>query len=79
MFWEYTGRPDRRARRNPQLSPSLAIRGGKWKLLVNPDGADPELYDLETDRQETRNVADENPAIAERLTAPLLEWKRSLP
>jgi hypothetical protein len=34
-------------------SPQLATRAGKWKLLVNADGSQLELYDLAADSQRT--------------------------
>src|SRR4051812_10217572 len=79
MLWEYGrnsafGYPQGRDR-----SPNVAIREGNWKLLVNADGSNVELYDLLADRNETRNLADKNPDIAKRLVAAALEFRRSLP
>ena len=55
------------------------MRDGKWKLLANADGSQAELYDLNADGNETKNVADANPEVATRLTDAALNWKRSLP
>jgi hypothetical protein len=60
-------------------SPNLAIRDGRWKLLVNGDGSQPELYDFAASQQETDNVAARHPAVARRLERALLSWRRSLP
>ena len=60
-------------------SPNVAIRDGNWKLLLNADGSDVQLYDLTTDRNETRNLAVEKPAVAKRLAEQALAWRRSLP
>jgi len=60
-------------------SPQLAIRDGKWKLLMNPDKSRIELYDLNRDPGEVDNLADNNPKIVRRLSKQLLEWKGSLP
>jgi arylsulfatase A-like enzyme len=60
-------------------SPNVAVRDHQWKLLVNADGSDTELYDLSKDRNETENVAAANPAIAERLKSEALRWRKSLP
>ena len=57
----------------------LAIRDGKWKLLCEHDGSRPELYDLETDRGETKNLATEHADIVQRLTAQVLAWDKSMP
>jgi N-acetylgalactosamine-6-sulfatase len=60
-------------------SPMLAIRDGKWKLLMNPDGSRVELYDIPIDPGEQNNVADENPAIVADLSKQVLEWQKTLP
>ncbi len=41
---------------------------GKWKAVINKDGKT-ELYDLETDESETKDLAAKRPAIAARLKA----------
>ena len=53
---------------------SLAIRRGDWKLLVNPDGTNAELYDLSKDANETQNLAAEHPGLTEELSKSLLAW-----
>ena len=81
IFWEY-GRASKFFNYPGPVydrSPHLAVREGKWKLLVNDDGSHVELYDLSADGNETNNVADANPALAKRLTDAALNWKRSLP
>jgi arylsulfatase A-like enzyme len=60
-------------------SPNVAIREGKWKLLVNADGTGLELYDLDADRNETQNITDKNPDVAKRLEDLALQWRKSLP
>jgi arylsulfatase A-like enzyme len=76
MVWEFGGiNPSRPSRR----SPPYAIRDGKWKFLVKADGSGAELYDLETDRNETRNLADTHPQIAKRLQQTVLKWRETLP
>lgn len=44
-----------------------AVRFGKWKAHRAKPGAPLELYDLETDIAESRNVAAANPAIVRRI------------
>jgi len=46
----------------------LAIRQGPWKLIFLK-GGDRELYNLQADLSETKNVAAANPEIVEKLTA----------
>ena len=59
--------------------PDLAMRRGKWKLLCEYDGSDPELYNLETDRGESKNVADQHAELVGELTKTLIAWHRSMP
>jgi arylsulfatase A-like enzyme len=81
LFWEY-GR-NTKAFAFPGIpadrSPNVALREGDWKLLVNADGSNAQLYDLKTDPKETHNVAEANPDIAERLKQKALAWRNSLP
>jgi len=62
-----------------ERQPDLAIREGTWKLLCDYDGGNPQLYELETDRGEQRNVAGGHLQEAARLTETLLAWHRSMP
>lgn len=59
--------------------PMLAVRDGKWKLLMNPDRSRIELYDIPSDPTEVDNVADRHPEIVRRLSAQLLKWQATLP
>jgi len=60
-------------------SPNLAIREEAWKLLINDDGSDVQLYDLQQDSQETRNVASEHTEVVQRLKSHLITWRQALP
>jgi uncharacterized sulfatase len=63
----------------PEDNPDLAIRAGRWKLLVNQDGSEPQLYDLERDSSESTNRIAEKPEIAKRLQELVFQWNRGLP
>tara|TARA_Y100001934_G_scaffold282129_1_gene394543 strand:+ start:1487 stop:2914 length:1428 start_codon:yes stop_codon:yes gene_type:complete len=60
---------------------SLAIRRGKWKLIVHAD-AKRELYDLDSDVGETSNLIETQPEVADdlaRLLQSYLDNGRSTP
>ncbi len=81
LMWEY-GRNEKffgYPRQPIDRSPNLAIRDGQWKLLVNSDGGDEELYDLAVDRRESSNVASGHPEVASRLKHAVLDWRHTLP
>ncbi|MCU0918144.1 MAG: sulfatase-like hydrolase/transferase [Planctomycetes bacterium] len=59
--------------------PMLAIREGRWKLLMNPDRSRVELYDIPSDPTELDNVASQNPDVVERLARQVLAWQKTLP
>jgi arylsulfatase A-like enzyme len=91
LFWEYGrnaaylrpgSRPDADqwgAGSPHDASPNVAIRDGRWKLLLNDDGRRMELYDLLADPKETSNLAQREPEVGARLSAQALAWRRSLP
>ena len=80
LFWEYGRDPGYlRPGLESDRSPALAVREGNWKLLMNPDGSDVELYDFSNGFSEIENLAAKNPDISSRLTEALSEWWRSIP
>jgi arylsulfatase A-like enzyme len=80
IYWEY-GRNDISFGypRNADRSPSLAMRSGRWKLLMNPDGSRVELYDLLTDKNETTNLAATSPETVASMKIKLLNWWQKVP
>jgi arylsulfatase A-like enzyme len=59
--------------------PRLAMRDGKWKLLMNPDDSRIELYDIPADPMELNNVADEHADVVARMRKAVLAWYKTLP
>ncbi len=51
----------------------LALRQGPWKLIFLKGGAH-ELYNLQTDLSETKDVAAANPEVVEKLTAMMKKY-----
>ncbi len=55
------------------VSGSRAVRMGRWKLVA-ARGRPWELYDLETDRTETNNLAGQHPERVETMTGAYQTW-----
>ncbi|MEX0320933.1 MAG: sulfatase [Puniceicoccaceae bacterium] len=75
IFWEWRGGMGGR----DYMWPYNGIRDGKWKMLVNQELNRLELYDIESDWAEKRNVAKQHPEIVQKLSRKLNAWKKSLP
>jgi len=71
--------PDRDAFYGEADLPDLAVRDGKWKLLCEYDGSEPQLYDLDADPGESRNLAKQHPRVVARLRSALVAWHQSMP
>ena len=80
LFWEYGRDPSYlRPGLESDRSPALAVRDGDWKLLMNTDGGEVELYDFSDGFDERRDLAEQRPETASRLRESLLRWWRSIP
>jgi N-sulfoglucosamine sulfohydrolase len=81
LFWEYGRNATSFAYPQDAMhrSPAIAVREGAWKLLVNADNTGMQLFDIEADRNETKDIAAENPDVATRLSQLALSWRKSLP
>jgi arylsulfatase len=55
---------------------SRAVRDGKWKLTAVAAGGGWELYDIEADRTELRNLAAAHPERVRRMAAQWEDWAR---
>lgn len=50
------------------------MRSGKWKIVSIFPSDKWELYNIEKDRGETKDLAQSNPEIVNQLAAKYLEW-----
>ncbi len=76
IFWR---RPPDRPGTKREDNPDLAVRDGNWKYLVNYDGSDAQLFDLDADVSESQNLVADQPQIVERLHAALTRWNALMP
>jgi N-acetylgalactosamine-6-sulfatase len=58
---------------SPNVSPQLAIRDGKWKLLMNPNQSHLELHDLISDPSEVEGCLS-NPSSVDRCNFGIPGW-----
>ncbi len=88
LLWEYGRKPGAAGKvkggfpypNEPgSKSPNVAIRDGDWKLLVNSDGTQTELYHLSRDPNESKNLAETEFATVERLRKAALAWMAAMP
>ncbi len=79
VFWQY-GHPHAilKGGKPEHQSPTFAIRDGRWKLLVNPDGSEAQLFDLEADKGETTNLLSTHSSRATAMAARVSEWANDL-
>ena len=55
--------------------PGAAIRSGKWKMIEFFETGEKELYDLESDLGELKNLASKYPEKIKELTSKMAEWR----
>jgi len=70
--------PDRKHFYGIENLPDLAVREGQWKLLCDYDGGRPQLYNLEADPGESRNMAEDKPDLARELAQKTVDWWQSV-
>jgi hypothetical protein len=54
------------------------VREGRYKLLSSAKAEKPQLYDLDADIGEARDLAAEKPDVVKRLTAAFEAWNAQL-
>jgi arylsulfatase A-like enzyme len=80
IMWEYASNPGGSILPGDtnNISPNLAIRDGDWKLLINTDGSEGQLYNLKVDPKEKINLINEETDIAKKLKIKVFNWRRSM-
>jgi uncharacterized sulfatase len=76
LFWI---RPPDRPGYFPENDPDLAMRKGDFKLLMDFDGSNIQLYNLESDIGETQNLKDVYPEKVKELKNELEYWFKNYP
>lgn len=72
-------RPPDRPGFDGENAPDLAIRKGEYKLLMDVNQTNIQLYDLSEDEGEKHNIAKELPTKVEALKAELMAWYNDYP
>lgn len=72
IFWHMPGYlPARQA-------PATAMRSGPWKLIENFEDGSLELYNLDQDIGETKNLANTSPEVLSRLHQRMKDWREDV-
>jgi len=73
IFWHFP-----HYNQHPSSVPSSVIRRGPWKLIETFDPAGIELYNLDNDLSETRNLAETQPELVREMRCELDAWRRDV-
>lgn len=76
LFWHFPGYQP--LRDGFRIRPSSVIMSGPWKLTEKFEDGSTELYDLESDPGETKNVADERTEVVADLKTRLASWRETV-
>ena len=74
IMWQYSSNPGGSIfpGNDEFISPNLAIREGDWKLLINADSTNAQLYNLKADPGERNNLVDREPERAKMLSGKVI-------
>ena len=78
IFWEYGVYGSIKPGKAEHVSPQLAMRDGRWKLLMNPNYSDTKLFDLVADPGERRNLAEKHPETTATMQGELARWWKEM-
>ncbi len=75
VFWQY-GHPHAilKGGKPEHQSPTFAMRDGRWKFLINPDGSEAQLFDLVANEGETTNLLSSDPDRASAMADQVSQW-----
>lgn len=73
LFWHYP-----HYNQHPQSAPVSIIREGNWKLIEFLESGESELYDLDGDLGESKNLVAENPDRVRDLKTKLDAWREEV-
>ena len=75
VFWQY-GHPHAilKGGKPEHQSPTFALRDGRWKFMINPDGSESQLFDLDADEGETTNLFSRHPERAAVMASQISAW-----
>ena len=74
MMWDFGRNKYFNKPQKKQRSPHLGIRRGDWKLLVDSDGKNIELYDIKIDPNETTDLSAKHPELCSELSKKVIDW-----
>ncbi|MCH7839284.1 MAG: sulfatase-like hydrolase/transferase [Planctomycetes bacterium] len=79
VFWQY-GHPHAilKGGKPEHQSPTFAMRDGRWKFLINPDGSEAQLFDLDADEGEATNLLLKQPERATAMANQISAWADNL-
>ncbi|MCC5906921.1 MAG: sulfatase [Balneolaceae bacterium] len=75
LFWHY---PHKWGPAGPGIDPFTSIRSGDWKLIYFYDRQKWELYNINDDISETRNMIRRLPEKAEELSLKMANWMKEV-
>ncbi|MEM7213459.1 MAG: sulfatase-like hydrolase/transferase, partial [Pseudomonadota bacterium] len=78
VCWEYGVLGSISPGKKEHKSPGLAMRLGDWKLLCQPDGSEPKLFNLKQDPSERNNLTGRDPDRTKKMTAKLTSWWKQM-
>ena len=81
IMWEYASNPGGGIIPGNKdfISPNLAMREGEWKLLINADSTNAQLFNLIKDPGEETNLVENESLKAADMAKRLIAWRRTLP